>query len=272
MTCMGRLHHLQQTLPLIARQPGLKCILVDYGCPDGSGDWVESALPQVQVVRAPRLSHFNVCKARNLGAAHAGTPWLCFMDADTLACPDFFGRVAHGLQDRIVLLADPCPDSLTGLVVCSREDFTRLGGYDELFSSWGTEDRDLYVRLGRSGCTLRKFASDGIKSIEHGDAERMRFSDIEDRFVSLRVNGMYFQIKTDLARLTEVVELPLPDRQAIYTRVRDLVLTHRHTRVKMDITLPVSREFAQPPDWRLGRVVSYAFEPFAHTPPAPTHV
>lgn len=261
MTCMGRLHHLQQSLPMVANQTGLQVIVVDYGCPDRAGDWVQLHFDQVRVVRAIGVTHFSVGKARNFGATHADTRWVCFLDADTLVGPDFASDLARSVRDRTFLLADPCPNDLTGFVVCSLDDFKRIGGYDDLFSGWGAEDRDFYARMERSGVARGVLPAQSIRVIHHGDSERTRYHDIPDRFVSLRINGMYLQIKTDLARLTEVLELPANDRAAIYERVRQLVLDHRDSAVKMDINLPLDTEFSRPPGWQLRRTISYVFEP-----------
>jgi glycosyltransferase involved in cell wall biosynthesis len=260
---MGRLHHLRQSLPLLASQPRVRCIVVDYGCPDDAGGWVEQNHPQVLVVRAVGVGGFNISKARNLGALHATTPWLCFMDADTLVDADFHRHAGAALAAGHFFLADPCPLGLTGLVVCRRDDFSGIGGYDELFSGWGCEDLDLYARLALSGRKQGSFPGDALRVIAHDDSERMRHYETTDRLHSLRINGMYFQIKTDLARLTEVVELPLVDRREIYARVRQLVSANRRTAVKMEIALPWVSGHIQPPGARLGRTISYCSEPLA---------
>lgn len=263
---MGRLHHLCQSLPLIASQPNLRCIVVDYGCPDGAGHWVEKNFPQVHVVRASGAMWFNVSKARNMGARHAATPWICFMDADTLVYPGFHQNLVPALSGRNFILARPSPPELSGLVVCRRDAFDAIGGYDELFSGWGCEDSDLYIRLRRSGCAQSDFPSEGLRFISHGDAERTRYHDVADRFTSLRINGMYLQIKTDLARQAEVIELPLLDRQEIFSSVRQTVLDNPNTTAKIDITLRSGIDFMQPPNWRLRRTIRYCFEPIAPKP------
>ena len=180
---MGRLDHLRQSLPLLAAQPKLRCIVVDYGCPDGSGHWVEANFPQVQVVRASAVIWFNICKARNLGARHATTPWICFMDADTLIGSDFHRDVVKTLEGRNFVLAGPCPLALSGLEA-------------------------------------------------------------------------------------EVVELPLAERQLIFSRVRQQVLANPRAAAKIDVALPWGTDFMQPPNWQLRRTVSYCFEPIA----PPSHV
>ena len=265
ITCMGRLHHLRESLPAIASQPDMRCIMVDYGCPDSAGNWVAENFPRVQVVRESAVTWFNISKARNLGARQAETEWLCFMDADTVPDPGFYRELAPVLKDRKFFLADPCPPELAGFLVCRRDDFNAIGGYDELFSGWGSEDRDLYTRLRRSGCAPAGFSSERFRLISHDDEQRTRHHDIADRFLSLRINGLYFQIKTDLARQTEVVELPVAERRNIFSRVRQLVLADPQASAQIDVTLPWATDFMQPPGWQLRRTISYSFEPLAPT-------
>jgi len=264
---MGRLHHLGQSLPLLATQPGLQCIVVDYGCPDHAGAWVEQNFPGVLVVRAGAVAHFNASKARNLGAPLAQTQWLCFLDADTLVGPAFATDVTQGLRARTFFLADPCPHEMCGMVVCRRDDFFAIGGYDELFTGWGAQDRDLYLRLQLSGCKQAGFPAGEIRMITHGDDERTRHHEIRERFLSLRINGMYLQMKTDLARLTGVAELDLVDRQELYARIRQRVLADPRAAARVDVTLPRRCDFTQPPDWRLARTISYCFEPLHSNAP-----
>ena len=262
-TCMGRLHHLRESLPAIASQSDLRCVVVDYGCPDGCGGWVAENFPGVQVVQESAVTWFNISKARNLGARHAVTEWLCFVDADTVLGPGFYQTLAPLLKDRHFLLADPCTPELSGLVVCRRDDFDAIGGYDELFSGWGSEDRDLVERLKRSGCILAGVPFQDVRCISHDDEQRTRHHDISDRFLSLRINGLYFQIKTDLARQTEVVELPLADRRNIFSRVRQVVLNNPRAAAQVEVALPMGTDFMQPPGWQLRRTIRYSFEPLA---------
>lgn len=267
MTCKGRLEQLQQSLPLLARQDGMALVLVDYDCPQQSGDWVAQYHPQVQVVRGPIGTPFQIAHARNLGAAQARTPWLAFVDADILVGPTFGRDITLQLHEGCFLQADPCPPELCGLVVCHRDDFLQIGGYDEVFQGWGTEDRDLYARLERLGRQRRPFAAGDLRALPHSDAQRTRFHAVSDRFVSLRINGMYFQIKHDLARLSGLPDLPEQDRRTLYDQVRTMVLARPAEPCQIDARLPARCDFLQPPDWRLRRTIRYRFEPLEQTSP-----
>lgn len=263
LTCKGRLHHLRQSLPRLTAHPGLRCIVVDYACPDRAGDWVRMHHPGVVVVQATEAGAFQIARARNLGAQAADTPWIGFLDADTLVGAGFLHEVCSAMRPGRYLVADPCPHELAGLLLCLRDDFVRLGGYDEVFEGWGSEDRDLAARLTRLGRTRAGLPSQGITVITHGDDERTRYHVIGDRFLSLRINGMYFQIKNDLAQLARVIDLPPEVRRALYQRVRNRVLAQPDATAWLDVTLPGGGDFTQPPGWRLARTIRYSFEPTA---------
>ena len=102
-TCMGRLEHLRRALPTWLAQPDSEVVVVDWSCPDGSGDWVKAHHAQAGVVRVPGRAHFNLAAARNAGAARASGRWLCFVDADVLLDPGF-SVLVHPLLDPAAYL------------------------------------------------------------------------------------------------------------------------------------------------------------------------
>ena len=262
-TCMGRLEHLRQSLPRLASHSGLACLVVDYGCPQACGDWVEQNHPQVQVVRADAVRHFSVSRARNLGARAATTPWICFMDADTLVGPTFAADLRAACSDNSFLLLSPWQEQLTGLVACRLDSFNRIGGYDELFEGWGSEDLDLYWRLRRSGCQQAPLSLPGTSAIAHPDALRTQHHAITNRALAQRINMLYFQVKTDLARLTDAVEIPLADRQAVRAKVQEILLASPNRNTVFDVTLPWTTDSPHPAGWQLRRTMQFLFEPNA---------
>ena len=87
-TCKGRLSHLKETLPDLARAPDIEVVVVDYDCPDGAADWVRSSGPDVRIVAVEDRPLFSASTARNLGAAAATADWLAFVDADVRSARD----------------------------------------------------------------------------------------------------------------------------------------------------------------------------------------
>jgi len=197
-TCKGRLQHLQQSLARVAHQPHLECIVVDYGCPERCGDWVAAHYPSVRVVRTGPTEGFNASKARNAGAALASAPWLGFFDADILLDPAFSSLVVPELKSGNFYRANPLGTQTWGSILCQRDDFVRVGRYDECYSGWGGEDDDLVTMLRLHGLKPMGFPAALLGEIAHSDALRTRFCEIQDRWLQNRINRVYLEAKTDL--------------------------------------------------------------------------
>jgi MoaA/NifB/PqqE/SkfB family radical SAM enzyme len=266
----SRLPQLQKTLPLLARQTGAEVVVVDIDCPQKSADWVASAkFSNVHTVKLTNMPVFNAARARNVGAAHARGRWLCFLDADTLLEPNFVrGAITNLPSDSFAQLAVDAP----GLVVVSREDFLRIDGYDEIFEGWGCEDNDLIVRLELLGRQRVMLTNKWHTQIEHDDILRTQHQPISNKWLSLRINGMYLQIKSDLARAQGIVSLPQSDLQAIYATVKQTILAAPHKAVDIRVRIPWQPDFRQPPEWQLHRDWVYRFEPLPAKPPVSTLV
>ena len=132
-TSKGRLHHIRQTLPLIVAQSPAEIMVVDYACPQQTGDWVEAHYGPVKGLRVSDDPGFCVSSARNIGALETSSPWLLFIDADV--------EVAPGLVDWVRKFAAPnsyyvpvpsvgqrADRELDGTVLVERKAFERIGG------------------------------------------------------------------------------------------------------------------------------------------------
>jgi glycosyltransferase involved in cell wall biosynthesis len=217
-TCKGRLQHLMQTLPKMVAQPGTETIVVDYDCPEHSGDWVTANFPAVRVVRVTRQPVFNLARARNLGAAAAAAPWLCFVDADTLLHPDFAASVLAVTNPAVYCQCVHGRRELAGSVVLPRAAFAQLQGYDEVIEGWGGEDRDLYHRLQHLGLRRLELPSQLLDTIRHGVDLRTRFQRLQNPMHAWLINRMYLEIKHGMLALSGE-ELPTGTRQKIHAEI-----------------------------------------------------
>lgn len=111
-----------------------------------------------------------------------------------------------------------------GNVICRKSDFEAIGGYDEVMRGWGGEDDDLYLRLGLLGNKAATFPGELVGAIRHDSADRVRFSDVPDRWVTQRAHVLYCHIKFDLMKLSGQLVLPLDTRAEIYEEVRRAVV------------------------------------------------
>ena len=244
VTCKGRLAALRQTLPLLVGT-GCEVVLVDFDCPDGSGDWAALAHPSARVVRVADAPIFHLTRARNLGAAAATSAWLCFVDADIALEPGFLVAVRPLLSAPKLLLNQGDPPALFGTSVMRREDFERVGRFDEVMQGWGAEDRDLYVRLVRAGVRAQALPTGTLRALPHDDADRVRFHAEKDRWAAQRGNALYAQLKHDLARMLAVPEPPLALRRDLYAQVAAAVARPGPTRVELELPVPAEMWFGE---------------------------
>jgi GT2 family glycosyltransferase len=162
----------------------LEAIVVDDASSDGSADLLEAHLPDwARLVRA----HHNLgrASARNLGVANARGELLLLLDCDCLpARPDFllqhhralsagadasvgdiagdtrgfWGRYQSSAAKRRADSAhsgDSAHAMTTANMMLRTAVFRAVGGFDSRYRHYGFEDRDLLLRLQRSGMRLQ---------------------------------------------------------------------------------------------------------------------
>ena len=221
-TCKNRLHHLKQTLPLLANNPLLEVIVVDYACPQGTASWVRENYPNVKVVEVNGDAGFNVARARNFGAKAAKTPWLLFIDADVKVVDGFASWLKDGLSSNGYYMTKVYGTELTGSFFFLKQVFDLIGGYDEAIDCWGGEDEDLYHRLNEAKQALRHYPSDILVPLSHGEEERFLAYPGTNRVISLQVNQWYLTAKYDLMAIHNR-SLTLEERQYLRRLVSDMV-------------------------------------------------
>ena len=175
-TCRGRLNHLKRSLPTFVNVAD-EVVVVDYNCPEGTGDYVAKHFPTVTVVREPTAQNFHLARARNIGARASSGDILLFCDADVLlseaALPAVrlidFGK-SYGVFRS--------PNDLRGTCALGRPHFERIAGYDELLVGYSGEDLDLYMRLRNIGLMPHYLDPKIVMElITHDDSTRAGVSD-----------------------------------------------------------------------------------------------
>lgn len=196
--CKGRLEHLQRALRTFVAQVEAEVIVVDYDCPDRAKDWVAAHFPTVRIASVTEAPIFNVSKARNIGARLARGPWLVFCDADHLLPPSFasevLAQINPGTYLRIHVSTPLGPKKRWMPFACEAAAFWAVGGYDDAFRGWGTEDQELAERLDQSGVKDAGGAPVVVEALPHSDAARS--AHYEHKIdVSGAINHWYAQVK-----------------------------------------------------------------------------
>lgn len=168
-TCMGRLSHLEVTLPYMLTAFD-KVVVVDWSCPDKSGEFAAGLGASVNYKYGEK--YFSGARAKNHGAKLVSTEYICFVDADSLCMPGLREQLDSLLApDKMVFSALNSDGSdvndTVGFIACSTDAFWNVGGFDEGWIGWGNEDihlrgklyLDAKLRVSRlSGMALGAFA------------------------------------------------------------------------------------------------------------------
>ena len=182
-TCKGRTHHLKQTLranmDMEAGNPNVEFVVLDYDSRDGLQKWIRENF--ADELKCGRLrygyhgpaEHFHFAHAKNLSHRLATGDILCNLDADNFLAPGFsqwldkkFTQQPHSVVTPQLLTA---PDLVTntilrftvaqrrakfgmaGRLALHRDDFQRLGGYDERIEGHDGDDLNLAKRARDAG-------------------------------------------------------------------------------------------------------------------------
>lgn len=156
-------------------------IFVDYGSDLELANKVEFYLQEIDfctyVYHDSRGRSWSRSHALNIGGQLAKGNFLYFTDIDLLFHPNYIQhlntikQLDQHIYTRVYYLPEEftsfdnlytdnvyyykqCEISHTsgkGILLCSKEVFCEIGGYDEYYCDWGIEDNDIYIRLVNSG-------------------------------------------------------------------------------------------------------------------------
>jgi hypothetical protein len=178
----SRLHNLLRSLRAQRTASAPHVVIVDYGSAAHQAAEV-AALAQeygADVLRVPGPLEWNRARALNLGLRSARSAYVLVADADLVFRNDYAATAVEALHEdprRLVvsrMLDLPEGDAVEidqdrveelrtlaqsrygdgahpSIVAVSREALELVGGYDEAFRLWGSEDEDLFRRLRSLG-------------------------------------------------------------------------------------------------------------------------
>lgn len=198
---MGRLSHLQQTLPISLSHENVEVILVDYSCPELCREWAKQTFPseiqsgKLKVIHVPGKNTFHPSHAKNVAHVHAQGQILINADADNFIDDTYLAKCVDIFDNKLLDLIFPALwdvktacSGMVGRIAIRRQVFHALGGYDEEMNGWGQEDHDLVGRTIAMGLGTATIAHEFLNVIEHDNTLRVRFSTIKNIFDSASLN------------------------------------------------------------------------------------
>jgi len=194
-TCKGRAQHVKLTLAKNLEDNDdyehAVFIVLDYGSNDGLIEHLKEYYQlliddgRLVVYSYNTTGAFRMSHAKNM--AHRcglleGADILVNLDADNYTGPGFASYLATQFAKQgknsfmwSYMVPGVMPPGINGRIAMTREAFLKSGGYDERFSAWGRDDRDLCERLERLHCVGYKVAPQFLDGVRH--AARLRFKD-----------------------------------------------------------------------------------------------
>jgi GT2 family glycosyltransferase len=153
--CHKREEDFHRALPFVLEattaSPPVEIVVVDYANEHDLIGGARSANNNtMRVVRYRGREHYHMAHARNLSIKAATGDFVVISSADICPKADYFAHVRERLVETgaDLLLPDIC---YVGVIVCRRTVLLDAGGYDERFEFYGSEDKDLNLRLRRRG-------------------------------------------------------------------------------------------------------------------------
>lgn len=259
-SCKNRLEHLKHTLPLLVQFPNSEVIVVDYGCQEGTSTWVAQHFPAVTIVKIKGNPRFNLSHARNIGAQQALHNNLVFLDADTIITPELGNWLNNNVAENTVFVCVDKPD-LGGFLSCKKNDFNKIGQYDEAFIFWGGEDIEIKERFYKAGTKFAKVKPNLLNSIEHADNIRdfHEKTEFNNRKTAIIIERTYRQIKMDIMNINPSSGMiPLPHRvqfmQNVINKVEEMLSKNLNS---IDINIQLGSNSKQTKDGLINRQLSY---------------
>lgn len=164
-TCMNRLFHLKHTIERNIKNnlsyPDIEFVLINYNSSDGLDEWVRLNLMKyidqgiLNYYRTDEPEFFHASKAKNLAHFLSSGDIVCNLDGDNFTGKDYAFYInylfnKHGLDLLAHFKKSPYWGT-EGRIVVTKENFLKLGGYDEYLLPIGHEDHDLINRAKAFG-------------------------------------------------------------------------------------------------------------------------
>ncbi|HEY1171032.1 MAG TPA: glycosyltransferase [Verrucomicrobiae bacterium] len=215
-TCMGRLHHLKQTLlanmEVCRDMPDVEFCLVNYNSQDGMDAWVKTELGEqlksgrLRYVHTMKPKQFKMGVAKNMAHVLGTGMFLVNVDADNFLTPEYVQALRSEIAAGGEVIHFPSDDRAWGggfgRVAVRADLFRAVGGYDEEHSGWGAEDWDLVQRAQRmSRRALRLLDPHVLSYIDHDDEERLKHMDVKNKHANNKRWHKYFIARLERGEL-----------------------------------------------------------------------
>ena len=193
ITCMNRLHHVQETLKKNIEDNYLvddvEFVLLDYNSKDGLEQWIQQNMQSyidvgiLNYYKTMDSEYYLRSHSRNMAFRLASGEILCNLDADNFLGEGFAIEMIKEFaqQSTIFYTSDFSSADAYGRVCVLQKDFLAIQGYNEAFAGYGYEDNDLFSRLKKHQLKhLQYYNKSFNNAIKHPKLERINNESIHN--------------------------------------------------------------------------------------------
>jgi glycosyltransferase involved in cell wall biosynthesis len=188
---MGRLHHLEQTLPINIMNSSTykekEFVILNYNSKDALHHWAKNNLRElekrgtIKYYRTLIPQKFSATHAKNIAYKKANGDIICNLDADNFIMPGFCEYLCELFKEPNVLFGSTSLDvcgshGCCGKIATLKKHFYSVNGYDEeQHLGWGWEDVSLRYRIEKQN-NLKTIYGDvkWNRVINHTNEERVK--------------------------------------------------------------------------------------------------
>lgn len=220
----------------MCKQSFSEVIVVDYGCQQGTAEWVRTNFENVKTILVDDDPSWCASRARNISASNAVGDWFLFIDADVKLKSDLGAEIIEHCRNGFYYRSKK-GGCLTGSFICQAEAFKRIEGYDEAFTGWGGEDIDLYKRLSLLGIKREDMLTSVFEPVRHGDELRNlgKDSEVKSKDIARTIYNAYIKLKFDFYHKRG--DFPaLSDRKIMMAEIKNQVISQAKTESLPQVT------------------------------------
>ena len=186
ITCMNRLSHIQETLVRNIDDNfnvnDVEFVLLDYNSSDNLENWIKTLIPFLDLkilsyYRNLIPEDYQRSHSRNMAFRLADAEIVCNLDADNFLGKGFADHIIDefsATQDNLFITSSLMQRDSFGRLCVKKNNFMKIGGYNEDLSGYGVEDIDLYSRFLAFGLEHRPIENSSFEStIRHSNFERV---------------------------------------------------------------------------------------------------
>ena len=189
-TCMNRLEHLEETLPLNVfanrAYENLEFLILDYNSQHAILPYLQNNFPEqlisgrLKYYRTDYPRWYSMSHSRNLAFKLGTGDILCNIDADNFTGEGFADFVNKKFlnNEKIFLSTHTVSQKksdVLGRLCVDRRDFMEVRGYDEAMKYYGFDDYDLILRLQANGLKMIGIIDPKyLVTLKHSDELRLK--------------------------------------------------------------------------------------------------